>query len=238
MKNFVLLYHTLIICALSANSQNVGIGVPLPLVKLHVEGLIRSDSLAGTQGRVVFADSLGTLINAPAGNAGEVLVSQGSGSLPVWLQLHPEVFSLQGTATLNADNSTLGNWALIPNMTTTVNADPGDEIFIIADGGVQNQSPFGGIASYTDVGIFVDNVLITNRRVPAINNSTAVYSVGLYSLSTTFASVSGGTHTITVQAKKYNAAFENTWVSSGVAGSPGPGNPPIQANMTAIVLKK
>lgn len=64
--------------------QNVGIGTNTPQEKLHVNGAIRSDSLANTDTNVVVSDVNGTLINLETGTSGQVLTSQGPGLAPEW----------------------------------------------------------------------------------------------------------------------------------------------------------
>lgn len=77
----------LLFCLLTVTwtyGQNVGIGTNTPQEKLHVNGAIRSDSLANTDTNVVVSDINGTLINLDTGAAGQVLTSQGAGLAPEW----------------------------------------------------------------------------------------------------------------------------------------------------------
>ena len=61
-----LFFWAIIICLTgtwnSASAQNVGIGTPTPLEKLHIIGNVRSSTLAGVGNRLVLADPNGTLI--------------------------------------------------------------------------------------------------------------------------------------------------------------------------------
>ncbi len=63
-------------------AQNVGIGTPNPLDKLHVAGNVRVNPLAGVGNRLVGADANGTLIIFAAGTTGQVLTQTGAG--PAW----------------------------------------------------------------------------------------------------------------------------------------------------------
>jgi hypothetical protein len=67
-----------------AQGQNVGIGTATPMEKLHINGNIQVDGLASADTNVVLSNFDGKLINLNAGNAGEVLTSQGAGRAPIW----------------------------------------------------------------------------------------------------------------------------------------------------------
>ena len=77
------LYKRLILIALifSFNyilAQNVGIGTTNPTEKLHVNGDLRINGLAGTANRLVITDANGVLTAvSTTGAAGEVLTSDG-----------------------------------------------------------------------------------------------------------------------------------------------------------------
>ena len=65
------------------NAANVGIGISVPLDKLHVVGNIRISSLAGTGTRMVQADANGTMLALAAGTESQVLLGTGVwGSVP------------------------------------------------------------------------------------------------------------------------------------------------------------
>lgn len=65
-----------------ALSQNVGIGTSNPQERLHVAGELRVDGLAGSDGRVVTASTLGNLVALAPGGLGQVLVQGVAG--PLW----------------------------------------------------------------------------------------------------------------------------------------------------------
>lgn len=62
-----------------AHSQNVGIGVAVPLEKLHVAGNLRINTLAGVGTRIAAADVNGTLAVIAAGTTGQVLTQTAGG---------------------------------------------------------------------------------------------------------------------------------------------------------------
>lgn len=60
----------------------VGIGIPLPLERLHVSGNVRVSNLGGAGNRLVYSDPNGTLVNVAAGTNGQVLTQTAGG--PAW----------------------------------------------------------------------------------------------------------------------------------------------------------
>lgn len=64
------------------SAQMVGVGTNNPQERLHVNGNIRSNPLAGTGNRMVMSDANGTLINMAAGTNGQVLTQTATG--PAW----------------------------------------------------------------------------------------------------------------------------------------------------------
>jgi hypothetical protein len=75
----------LLFCIISMgllHAQNVGIGTAAPLDKLHVNGNVRVNPLAGVGNRLVASDPVGTLINVAAGTNGQVLTQTAAG--PAW----------------------------------------------------------------------------------------------------------------------------------------------------------
>lgn len=116
----------------------------------------------------------------------------------------PIISVTTGTASLVADNSTTGNYSVIPGLLDTIIVPTGFtyKILIQTDGGVQLNSGSSTGVGFTDVAIFINSIKTgAGRRVPAMNSSTATYAVNAYSFSTT-ATLTAGTYIIDVRAKK------------------------------------
>ncbi|MCP4439284.1 MAG: hypothetical protein GY810_10125 [Aureispira sp.] len=90
----------LLLGAMSTNAQNVGIGTNTPTEKLHVNGGVRIANLAGTNSRLVQSDATGVLSNVADGTAGQVLTTDGAG-------------------TISWTNSTATAWGLLGNVGTS-----------------------------------------------------------------------------------------------------------------------
>ena len=86
-------------------AQNVGIGIAVPLAKLHVAGNTRVDNLAGVGNRLVGADNLGTLMNIAAGTNGQVLTQTAGG--PAWQTA--SAWQILGNAGTNVATNFMGS---------------------------------------------------------------------------------------------------------------------------------
>jgi hypothetical protein len=85
----------------SVHAQNVGIGVPIPLEKLHVAGNVRVNNLSGVGTRMVGSDANGTLVNIAAGTNGQVLTQTAGG--PAWQPV--TAWLTTGNAGVNGGNT-------------------------------------------------------------------------------------------------------------------------------------
>lgn len=84
MFNRLIWFVCLALSFAAVRGQNVGIGTPGPLDRLHVAGYVRSNNLASADTSVTLADLNGRLIPLAAGPNGQVLTSQGAGRAPRW----------------------------------------------------------------------------------------------------------------------------------------------------------
>jgi len=166
----------------------------------------------------------------PVGPVGPQGPAGPAGSSPVFV-------SASGTTSLNANNSTL-NYTQIPGLSLNINVPSGNSynLLIETDGGVQLNSSNATASGFTDIAVFLDgNQVGSGRRVPVLNNSSVSYSVASYGFSVQ-TSVTAGTHTVTVMAKKFSSSFTDCYVSSSASGSTLPGNPRLQGILNVIAF--
>ncbi len=110
-------------------AQNVGIGTDMPAEKLHIEGKVRVDSLAGTGTRVVGADAEGTMQQIAPGANGEVITQTATG--PAY-QKPINIHSTSLAADIEISSST---WTDVPNMTITFTATQTDALLMFTGSG-------------------------------------------------------------------------------------------------------
>ena len=114
---------TLIGSLLVANTlmgQNVGIGIAIPLAKLHVAGNVRVDPLAGVGTRMVGADLSGTLTVIAPGLNGQVLTQTVGG--PAW-QTGATGWTILGNAGTNAGTNFAGTTDAVDYVIRTNNTE-------------------------------------------------------------------------------------------------------------------
>lgn len=113
----------------SAFTQNVGIGVANPLDRLHVNGAVRVNSLAGVGTRVVGSDANGTLVNVGPGANGQVIMQTATGPA------YQSPISINSTS-LNADvQVSAAAWANVPGMTVTFTATQTEALIMFSASG-------------------------------------------------------------------------------------------------------
>lgn len=206
------------------DGTNVGIGTTTPSDKLHV------------QGNVQFSGSLEPANQA--GTNGQILTSQGPNVPPVWSnpsQVGSVITSVTGTNFLLANNNAL-TYTLVPGLTATITVPAGrtDKVLIQTDGGVQLNSSDPAGVGFTDVAIFINNVQFgVGRRIPVVNSATVQNSVNAYSFSY-LTSLTQGTYTIQVRAKKFSNLFSDCFISSPTGNWNTIGSPPLQGILNII----
>ena len=130
----------------------------------------------------------------PAGPAGPP--GDGSG--------RPIILIAAGTASLVAGED-FTSYTAIPGLSTSLTVPAGESFtaLIETDGGIQVNSPDPNAFCYADVAVFVDGAQVgSGRRTPVMNNAIVGFSVSTYGFSVE-TGLAGGTHTITVMAKKF-----------------------------------
>jgi hypothetical protein len=179
--------------------------------------LFSANSTPGPQGPIGNTGAIG-----PQGAQGTQGLTGPAGNSPI-------ITFAAGSSSLKADNSTL-NYTVVPGLSVNITIPTLSihKVLIQTDGGVQINSSNSTAIGFTDVAIFINGVQAgAGRRVPAINNGSVQYAVNAYSFST-LSTLSGGTYTIEVRAKKFSNIFTDCYVSSSADGSTLVGNPPLQ----------
>jgi hypothetical protein len=149
----------------------------------------------------------------------------------------PVLATVSGTSPLVIDESVL-TYTPIPGLSTTVTVPAGSTygVLIETDGGVQLNSTAPDAIAFTDVAVFVDGAQVgAGRRVSVSNNIVVIYAVGSYGFSVQ-TSLSAGTHTVTVMAKRFSATLAESYISSGANGSGLPGNPRLQGVLNVVAF--
>lgn len=225
MKKFVLgpLLLLSFVCALHA--QNVGIGITNPVEKLHVNGFIRSNSLASADTNVVVSDVNGKLINLAPGNNNEVLKSRGPGRAPYWGPVSGSVQIYNASATRTTINST--SFIQVTGLTQTITLTAPATVVLQTYGSLETFSTLWGhsgcIVQLFNNGIAISNAFqtvdVTDRPYDPtpgaiqLRNTIAPWSFGAY------LALPAGTYTFTVRARKY--AFDNFY-AGGNTTAPNP----------------
>ena len=122
------------------NTNNrLGIGIAVPLEKLHVVGNIRNSALAGTGTRMAQANSLGNLVPLAAGTATQVLLGNGTfGNVPT-----NTCWSLTGNANTVDGTNYIGTTDNVP-LNFLVNGQRAGRIDLVS-----NNTFFGFLAGST-----------------------------------------------------------------------------------------
>lgn len=185
-----LITFSLALAAITTYAQNVGIGNSNPQEKLHVSGNHRFD---------------GALM--PAGNAGttgQVLVSQGAGTAPVWQNAGALITTYNVNAVRTLINST--SFIQISGLTQTITIPTNAKVMISTYGSLETTSTSGG--SGTIVQVFNNGVAIPNmfQTTDVFDPSSFSQTISHWSM-TNMLSLTPGTYTFTVRARKYG--FDN-----------------------------
>ena len=192
-----------ILLSFSAWSQNVGIGNSNPQEKLHVSGNHRFD---------------GALMpNGNAGTTGQILISQGPGTAPVWQNAGSLIsnYSVNATRTLISSTTFTQITGLSQTITLTSNA----KVMLSTYGSLETTSSSWG-GSGTIVQVFNNGVAIANMfQTTDVNDASGwTGTIGHWSM-TNMISLTPGTYTFTVRARKY--AFDNFY-AGGNTTAPSP----------------
>lgn len=182
---------------------NVGVGTANPLQKMHIVGNLRFD---------------GALM--PAGNAGttgQVLVSQGAGTPPVWQSLGNLISNYKVSATRTLINST--SFIQITGLTQTVVLTSNAQVMISTYGSLETTSTLNG-GSGTIVQVFNNGVAIPDMfQTTDVNDGAGFTGTIAHWTMTNMLTLTPGSYTFTVRARKY--AFDNFY-AGGNTTAPNP----------------
>ncbi len=186
---------------------NVGIGTANPLQKMHIVGNLRFD---------------GALM--PAGNAGttgQVLVSQGAGTAPVWQSVGALITNYKVSATRTLITTT--TFTQITGLSQTIVLTTNAQVMLSTYGSLETtSSPNGG--SGTIVQVFNNGVAIADMFQTTDVNDGAGWTgtIAHWSMTNTI-TLTPGSYTFTVRARKY--AFDNFYAGGNTtAPSPNEGD--------------
>jgi hypothetical protein len=168
---------------------NVGIGTPSPTERLDVSGNVR------------FSGAL--MPNNQPGSVGDILVSQGPNTAPVW---RPAGDVIQSYGVSSSRTTVSGTtYVDVTGLTQTITVTKPSLLFISSWGAMETFSTSTSGGSLCRVGVFNNGSTITEQTVDIVNNNGFTSVVHPWSIST-YQSVAAGTYTIKISAKKYNSA--------------------------------
>lgn len=217
MKNFALSLVLLLSLFSLVHGQNVGIGITNPVEKLHVNGFIRSNSLASADSNIVLSDVNGKLINLAPGTNGQVLRSRGPGRSPYWGNTPGSVQIYNAFATRTLINST--TFIQIGGMTQTITLTAPATVVLQTYGSLETFSSLysgsGCIIQMFNGAAAIPNAFqtIDVNDAAGFTNTIAPWSFNAY------LQLAAGTYTFTVRARKY--AFDNFY-AGGNTTAPSP----------------
>jgi hypothetical protein len=161
----------------------------------------------------------------PAGVAGATGATGPTGAAGTTGQ---NIYEVYGTGQLSVGASTT-TYTLIPGLAQTINVPANCKIFVHTDGGIQSTGATSTTYSVVDVGVFVDGVAGSQRRVSIANASSLAQLIGNWSIGESY-QLAAGNHTFEVKAVGGIPGSSNANVSSGSA-------PQLQGVLTVIIVK-
>jgi hypothetical protein len=217
MKNFVLSPLLLFCFVLAAHAQNVGIGITNPVEKLHVNGFIRSNSLASADTNLVVSDVNGKLINLAPGTNGQVLRSRGPGRAPFWGNTPGSVQIFNAFATRTTINST--TFIQVTGLTQTVTLTAPATVVLTTFGSLETFS-LANAGSGCIIQLFRDGVAIPSsfQTLDVADSGNFTNMIAAWSFNS-YLTLGAGTYTFSVRARKY--AFDNFY-AGGNTTAPSP----------------
>ncbi len=173
-----------------ASAGNVGIGSSTPSQKLDVTGNVK------------FSGAL--MPNNSAGTSGQILVSQGSGTAPVWQSVSSitQAITLISSATVTAtypSTSTI-TYKSITGLKQSITVPTGGSYTVMCTAmGTAQKADNTGTRVFAQYGFFVDGTQTGGiQRVSIDDEESSQYARSGWAISSTF-TLTSGTHTIEVK---------------------------------------
>lgn len=184
-------------------AQNVGIGIASPAEKLHVNGNLRFDGALMPAGN--------------AGTAGQVLVSTGAGSAPIWGSFGNLLSITKASATRTLISST--SFQQVSGLSVTITPTTNVKVMLSTYGSLETTSGFYG-GSGCIVQVFQNGAAINDmfQTVDVMDPSGWTGTIKIWSM-TNMVSLGPGSYTFTVRARKYG--FDNFY-AGGNTTAPNP----------------
>lgn len=166
---------------------NVGIGNTTPTQRLDISGNLK------------FSQAL--MPNNNAGTTGQVLVSQGANTAPVWQSIGSVIQVLKSSSTRTLMTST--TFANITGLTQSFNLTTNATVMVSTYGSLETTSDFDD-GSGVIVQVFLDGIAIADMFQTIDINDAAAYNhtIAPWSITNTL-TLTPGNHTILVKARKY-----------------------------------
>ncbi len=182
---------------------NVGIGTANPAQRLHIVGNLRFD---------------GALMpNGNAGLTGQVLVSQGAGTPPVWQSLGNLITTYKVSAVRTLITST--TFTQITGLSQTITLTTNAQVMISTYGSLETTSGVWG-GSGTIVQVFNNGVAVPDmfQTTDVMDAAGFTGNIAHWSMTNSY-SLTPGVYTFTVRAREY--AFDDFW-AGGNTTAPNP----------------
>ena len=173
---------------IQSSNGNVGVGNTSPTEKVHISGNLRLDNAF--------------MPNNLAGNLGDILVSQGPGVAPQWKPIGNVIQVLKSSSVRTLINST--SFIAVSGLTNTFTLTSNAIVMVSTYGSLETTSTIYS-GSGCIVQVFLNGVAVADMFQTVDVNDAANVSGTIHPWSmTNTLTLSAGTHTINVRARKYN----------------------------------